>query len=52
MAQIVEKSPPDAVVLGTEPEFLEEPLFRGANIDLEQWERRTYENGVAAYFRR
>ncbi|MHC4617294.1 MAG: hypothetical protein ACYTEQ_06030 [Planctomycetota bacterium] len=52
LAQILEKSPPDAVVLGTEPEFLEEPLFRGANINAKQWERKVYENGVVAYFRR
>jgi hypothetical protein len=37
------------VILGVEPEFLEAALFKAA-VEAD-WERRTYDNGVTAYFR-
>jgi hypothetical protein len=49
LKKLVEKSPPSAVILGVEPEFLEEALFRA--VVKADWERRTYEGGVTVYFR-
>jgi hypothetical protein len=49
LKKLVEKSPPSAVILGVEPEFLEEALFRA--VVKTDWERRTYEGGVTVYFR-
>ena len=52
--RLIEKSPPSAVILGVERgrlAFLEEPLFESAvQPDKENWERKTYENGLVAYF--
>jgi hypothetical protein len=49
LPELVEKSPPSAVILGVEPEFLETALFKAA-VEAD-WERRTYDNGVTVYFR-
>jgi hypothetical protein len=49
LKKLVEKSPPSAVILGVEPEFLEAALFKAA-VEAD-WERRTYDNGVTVYFR-
>lgn len=49
LKKLVEKSPPSAVILGVEPEFLEAALFKAA-VEAD-WERRTYDNGVRVYFR-
>ena len=51
---LLEKSPPSAVILGAEPiKFLEETLFESAvQPDQEKWERKIYDNGLTAYFRR
>jgi hypothetical protein len=49
LKRLLEKSPPSAVLLGVEPEFLEAALFKAAV--KADWERRTYENGVTVYFR-
>jgi len=49
LAELVEKSPPAVVIVGVEMEFLEEHLLKTAVKP--DWERKVYENGVAAYFR-
>jgi hypothetical protein len=50
---LLEKSPPSAVVLGVEFEFLEDPLLQTAvGPDRARWERKMYENGPIVYFRR
>jgi hypothetical protein len=46
---LVEKSPPSAVILCAEPEFLESALFEA--VVKADWERRTYDNGITVYFR-
>jgi len=53
LSVLLEKSPPSAVILGVEMEFLEEPLFESAVLpDRENWERKTYDTGPTLYFRR
>ena len=56
LPQLVEKSPPSAVILGVEPEyfsFLEDPLFETAvKPSGEKWERKVYENGPIVHFTR
>jgi hypothetical protein len=49
LRKLVEKSPPSAVILGTEPGFLEETLFRAA-VEAD-WRRKTYDNGIIVYFK-
>jgi hypothetical protein len=50
---LLEDSPPSAVILGVEFEFLEAPLFQmTVQPDRENWEERIYENGPLVYFRR
>ncbi|MHC4173418.1 MAG: glycosyltransferase family protein [Planctomycetota bacterium] len=52
LAELLEKSPPSAVVLGIERgrlAFLEAPLQAAIKPD---WERKTYENGATVYFSR
>ncbi|MFZ2148301.1 MAG: hypothetical protein WAV28_13880 [Sedimentisphaerales bacterium] len=50
LGELLEKSPPSAVILGVEMRRLEEPIFESAVKP--DWERKTYENGLVAYFRR
>ena len=52
LGALVEKSPPSAVILGTEPKLLEEPLFKAAKPDSQRWDTKNYENGPLVYFRR
>ena len=54
LGDLLKKSPPSAVILGAEPiKFLEETLFESAvQPDQEKWERKIYDNGLTAYFRR
>lgn len=53
LAALVDKSPPSAVVLGIEPEFIEASLFRTAvRPQSAQWETEIYEKGLRVYFRR
>jgi 4-amino-4-deoxy-L-arabinose transferase-like glycosyltransferase len=52
LKQLIEDSPPSALVLGMEPKFLEVPLFQAAKPERENWEAKTYENGPVVYFRR
>jgi len=52
LTQLIEDSPPSALVLGVEPKFLEVPLFQAAKPEQENWEAKTYENGLIVYFRR
>jgi 4-amino-4-deoxy-L-arabinose transferase-like glycosyltransferase len=48
MQRVVQNRPPAAVVLGAEPAFLEDGLFRSAVGD--GWSRRDYPGGIAAFF--
>lgn len=53
LAELLEKAPPSAVILGVEMEFLEEGLFETAvEPDRQKWEKKEYENGPIVYFRR
>jgi len=47
--KLVEKSPPSAVLLGAEPEFLEAALFEAAVGP--DWVRKSYDDGITVYFR-
>ena len=49
LGQLLEKSPPSAVILGVEMRRLEEPIFE--SIVKPDWERKVYENGLIAYFK-
>jgi len=48
LKKLVEKSPPSAVILGVEPEFLEAALFEAAVEP--DWERKSYDDGITVYF--
>lgn len=52
LKELIEKSPPSAMILGVEPKFLEVPLFRRVKPNPESWEVKIYENGPIVYFRR
>jgi hypothetical protein len=52
LKQLLEKSPPSALILRMEPKFLEVPLFRTAEVNRQSWEAKVYENGPTVYFRR
>lgn len=53
LQQLLEKSPPSAVLLGVEPEFLEASLFQTAiSPESEKWQKHIYDNGLTLYFRR
>jgi len=52
LRQLLEKSPPSALILRVEPKFLEVPLFRTAEVNRQSWEAKVYENGPMVYFRR
>ncbi len=49
LGELLEKSPPSAVILGVEMRRLEEPIFE--SIVKPDWERKVYENGIVVYFR-
>jgi hypothetical protein len=49
LPQLIEKSPPCAVVTGLEPNFLEEPILKTAVG--RDWEKQTYNNGIVGYFK-
>ncbi len=49
LGELLEKSPPSAVILGVEMRRLEEPIFE--SIVKPDWERKVYENGLEVYFR-
>ena len=49
LGELLKKSPPSAVILGVEMRRLEEPIFE--SIVKPDWERKTYKNGLVAYFR-
>lgn len=55
LKEIISKSPPSAVIVGTEPRyfsFLEEPLAETAlKTQPQKWERKAYDQGPVAYFR-
>jgi len=48
LGELLEKSPPSAVILGVEMRRLEEPIFE--SIVKPDWERKVYENGLVVYF--
>lgn len=53
LGALLEKSPPSAVILGVELEFLEDPLLKTAvTPDRQKWERKVYEDGPIVYFKR
>ncbi len=53
LGELIEKAPPSAVILGVEMGFLEDGLFRAVvEPDRQKWERKAYENGLVAYFKR
>ena len=51
LKQLIERRKPSAVILGTEPPLLENPIYEqvvGAD-----WEKKVYgENGLVVYFRK
>ena len=49
LGELLEKSPPSAVILSAEMRVLEEPIFKSAVKS--DWERKVYENGPIVYFR-
>lgn len=49
LKNLVEKSPPSAVILGVEMRRLEEPILE--SIVRPNWDRKVYENGPIVYFR-
>jgi len=49
LAEIIEKNPPSAVILGVEMERLEEPIYK--SVITPDWKIKNYENGPIAYFR-
>ncbi len=49
LAELLEEQPASAVILGVEPEVLEEPLFNMAVGD--DWEKHVYEDGITVYFK-
>lgn len=49
LGELLEKSPPSAVLLGVEMRLLEEPIFE--SVVKPDWQRKLYENGIVAYFR-
>ena len=49
LGELLEKSPPSAVILGVEMRRLEEPIFE--SIVKPDWKRKVYENGIVVYFR-
>jgi len=53
LGELLEKTPPSAVVLGVEMDFLEEEVFQTAvEPERQKWEKKEYENGLIVYFRR
>ncbi len=53
LRELLEKTPPSAVILGVEMEFLEEGLFEAVvEPDRQKWEKKEYENGPIVYFKR
>ena len=49
LVELLEKSPPSAVILGVEMRRLEEHIFE--SIVKPDWEGKVYENGIVVYFR-
>ncbi len=45
---LVEDCPPSAVIIGTEPQFLEEPLFNAAVKP--HWQQKNYASGLVVFF--
>jgi hypothetical protein len=52
LKELLEESPPSAVILRVEPKLLEVPLFQTVKPDRQSWEAKIYENGPIVYFRR
>ncbi|UCE98640.1 MAG: hypothetical protein JSV82_05470 [Planctomycetota bacterium] len=49
---LIKKSPPSALVIGVEPQFLEFVLFEATEIDRKGWDVKAYGTGPVVYFRR
>jgi len=53
LGALLEKSPPSAVILGVEMDFLEDQLFLAAIApEPQKWETKTYDTGPILYFKR
>ena len=52
LGQLLEKSPPAAVILGAEPKPLEAPFLQAVASHSQRWDVKTYDNGLIVYFRR
>jgi hypothetical protein len=52
LKELIDESPPSAVILGVDFRFLEIPLFKTVEPNSENWEAKVYENGPVVYFRR
>jgi hypothetical protein len=52
LGQLLEKSPPTAVILGAEPKPLEAPFLQAVASHSQGWDVKTYDNGLIVYFRR
>ena len=51
--ELLEKSPPSAVIFGVEPKYFESSLVQAAiDFDVKGWETKEYDKGVIVYFRR
>lgn len=49
---LIKKSPPSALVIGVEPQFLERALYQETEVNREEWDVKAYDGGPIAYFRR
>jgi hypothetical protein len=52
LGQLLEKSPPAAIILGAEPKPLEAPFLQAVASHSQRWDVKTYDNGLIVYFRR
>lgn len=52
LEELIEKSPPSAMVLGIEAKIFEVAFFQTAATNPDRWESKVYEKGPIVYFRR
>ncbi len=52
LGQLLEKSPPAAIILGAERKPLEAPFLQAIASHSHQWQVEVYDNGLIVYFRR
>jgi hypothetical protein len=51
IGRLIEKSPPSALIIGVEPQFLELALYQGAVVDRQGWDVKAYDGGPIVFFR-